>query len=310
MAVSNHLNFSRAAEQLRLTQPAVSHQINSLEDELEVKLFHRTSKRVQLTQAGHLFSQYAQEILALSHMSKDRLRESRQTSVIHFGIGCHSFLELELAKPALARLREELPLLLPMLRLVSSASLENLLEDGEVQVMFTFQENAPKRAAYRELARLQVMCICAEGHPFAGYEVLNVQQLRAGGRFAACPLHTGPHTLMELQSRIITGRAPDQTCFCDGLETMYTLVETGYAFAVSVGLPVRGLPGIRAVPVAGYAPLSFGAAFRAGEDHPALRPFLEQMERSFRPQAPAGQGQAGGPDTGEAGTDAIKGPGA
>ena len=45
MAVSNFLNFSRAAEHLRLTQPAVSHQINSLEDELGVKLFHRTSTR-------------------------------------------------------------------------------------------------------------------------------------------------------------------------------------------------------------------------------------------------------------------------
>ena len=61
MAVSNFLNFSRAAEQLRITQPAVSHQINTLEDELGVKLFYRTSKRVRLTQAGHLFSQYARE---------------------------------------------------------------------------------------------------------------------------------------------------------------------------------------------------------------------------------------------------------
>ena len=70
MAVSNFLNFSRAAEQLRITQPAVSHQINTLEDELGVKLFYRTSKRVRLTQAGHLFSQYAREILSLSRMSQ------------------------------------------------------------------------------------------------------------------------------------------------------------------------------------------------------------------------------------------------
>ena len=109
MAVSNFLNFSRAAEHLRLTQPAVSHQINSLEDELGVKLFHRTSKRVRLTQAGHLFSQYAQEILSLSHLSKERLKESRQTSVIPFGIGCHSFLELERIKPVLKQLRVDFP---------------------------------------------------------------------------------------------------------------------------------------------------------------------------------------------------------
>ena len=42
--VANFLNFSRAAEHLRITQPAVSHQINTLEDELGVKLFLRTSK--------------------------------------------------------------------------------------------------------------------------------------------------------------------------------------------------------------------------------------------------------------------------
>ena len=57
MSVSNFLNFSRAAEQLCITQPAVSHQINALEDELGVKLFHRSSKSVRLTQAGHLFTQ-------------------------------------------------------------------------------------------------------------------------------------------------------------------------------------------------------------------------------------------------------------
>ena len=54
LAVANCLNFSRAAEQLRLTQPAVSHQISTLEDELGVKLFKRTSKSVRLTQEGYL----------------------------------------------------------------------------------------------------------------------------------------------------------------------------------------------------------------------------------------------------------------
>lgn len=283
VAVADHLNFSRAAEQLRMTQPAVSHQINSLEDELGAKLFHRTSKRVRLTRAGHLFSQYAQEILSLSRLSKERLKESQQTSAMLFGIGCHSFLELGLIKPALRQLREQFPLLWPILRQVSSASLENLLEDGDVQVMFTFQEHAPKRAVYRELARPQVVCICGEGHPFAGYEVLSVQQLRAGERFAAGPPHSGPHGLLELQSRILTGRAPDQSYFCDGMETLYALVETGYAFAVTAGLPWGGLPGIRTIPVAGYAPLSFGAAYRVGEDHPVLRPFLEAVAASLAP---------------------------
>ena len=50
IAVAEHLNFSRASQALKITQPAVSHQIQSLEEELEVKLFRRTSKSVSLTQ--------------------------------------------------------------------------------------------------------------------------------------------------------------------------------------------------------------------------------------------------------------------
>ena len=62
VAVAEHLNFSRASEDLKMTQPAVSHQIRSLEDELEVKLFNRTSKSVALTQEGILFLADAQLI--------------------------------------------------------------------------------------------------------------------------------------------------------------------------------------------------------------------------------------------------------
>lgn len=49
LMVADCLNFTKAAESLKITQPAVSHQIRALEDELGVKLFIRTNKRVSLT---------------------------------------------------------------------------------------------------------------------------------------------------------------------------------------------------------------------------------------------------------------------
>lgn len=74
MEVANFLNFSRAAEHLRITQPAVSHQINTLEDELGVKLFLRSSKNVRLTPEGSQFMHYAGEILKLTQLSKSRMK--------------------------------------------------------------------------------------------------------------------------------------------------------------------------------------------------------------------------------------------
>lgn len=96
LAVANYLNFSRAAEDLRITQPAVSHQINTLEDELGVKLFHRTSKMVRLTQPGHLFTSYAMDILKLTGISKARMKECQETMPQRLGIGCRNFVELRL----------------------------------------------------------------------------------------------------------------------------------------------------------------------------------------------------------------------
>ena len=63
VTVAEHLNFSKASRVLKITQPAVSHQIQTLEEELDVKLFNRTSKSVTLTQEGISFFADAQLIL-------------------------------------------------------------------------------------------------------------------------------------------------------------------------------------------------------------------------------------------------------
>ncbi len=64
--VAAHLNFSRAAEELLLTQPAVTLQIKALEDELGVPLFDRGGGRITLTPAGQALLPYAEKLKALS----------------------------------------------------------------------------------------------------------------------------------------------------------------------------------------------------------------------------------------------------
>ena len=64
LAVAETLNFSRAAESIYLSQPALSLRINAMEDELGVKLFLRTRQQVYLTAAGSALLPEVQEILA------------------------------------------------------------------------------------------------------------------------------------------------------------------------------------------------------------------------------------------------------
>lgn len=280
MAVANFLNFSRAAEYLRITQPAVSHQINTLEDELGVKLFHRTSKSVRLTQEGFQFTQYAGEILKLSNLSKARMKESSQAPA-RLKIGCRNAAELRMLRPALRRLRLEQPELLPVLRLIPFDSLENLLAEGDVHLIFSFRESAPQKARYQELARCPVVCVCGEDHPLAAREQVTLAELRQAGRIAVCRPPICPQALFAHQSQAVGERATDQILFCDHQETMTTLVETGYAFAVTVDFPHARLPGLRHIPIPECRPLSFGAVYLPGEATPDLRRFLELLRESI-----------------------------
>ena len=97
IAVAQHLNFSRASESLKITQPAVSHQIQTLEEELGVKLFRRTSKSVSLTSEGIQFLPDAELILRTAHSARERL--GRHEHFIPFEIGCHNHLEQKLLPP-------------------------------------------------------------------------------------------------------------------------------------------------------------------------------------------------------------------
>jgi DNA-binding transcriptional LysR family regulator len=75
LAVAKHLHFTRAAEELYITQPAVSAAINSLEKEYGVKLFHRVGRHIEITEAGQLLEIEAQKILDQVLSTERGLRE-------------------------------------------------------------------------------------------------------------------------------------------------------------------------------------------------------------------------------------------
>lgn len=84
ITVAEELNFSRAAKRLNMAQPPLSQQIKQLESELEVQLFKRNNRMVQLTDAGQVFLVEARTILSQMEQS---VRRTQLTAEGKFGNG-------------------------------------------------------------------------------------------------------------------------------------------------------------------------------------------------------------------------------
>ena len=93
LAIAEEKSFSRAAERLHVSQPPLSTQIKSLEDELGVQLLDRTNRGVSLTAAGAVFFEEARAILARLEHARTRTRQARDGDIGLLSIGFVSIAE-------------------------------------------------------------------------------------------------------------------------------------------------------------------------------------------------------------------------
>ena len=107
VAVAELRHFARAASLCNLSQPAVSHQIALLEEELGAKLLNRAARRVSLTVAGEVFQEEARRILGAVDRAHERMHEVARGAVGRIRLGATPTPGLYLLPPVLARYRRD-----------------------------------------------------------------------------------------------------------------------------------------------------------------------------------------------------------
>ena len=279
VSVAEHLNFSKASKVLKITQPAVSHQIQTLEEELEVKLFHRTSKSVSLTQEGILFLADAQLILKTALSAKERL--GMREHFIPFELGCHNHMELNLLPPILKQLMQEFPLLRPSIRLVPFPSLISLVENSQVQAALGIKEESKKSILFfKELCVVPVACVCSPEHPLAQHQALTKDQLK--GNFIACSPRQISNAVFSAQSGVLADLPPEQRFFTENIESALALAKAGIGYTLYPDIPQAREAGLCYLPVHDLPGISFGVYYPYGQNHPVLERFLTLISRSLQ----------------------------
>ena len=280
LSVAEHLNFSRASEELKITQPAVSHQIRSLEEELGVKLFRRTNKSVTLTSEGILFLPDANVILKTAFSARDRLK--KKETLLHFEVGCHSPAELRLLPPVIRSLHREWPSLRPQLHTIPFDSLFSMVENQQLHAALSLFSGAKKTAlAYRELFSCPMAFICLPDHPLAGRSALTTEMLGDYNLISSAP-HRLPEEVFQCHLKAISFSASRERHFGEDMESIRTLIKAGLGYTLHPDIPALRDPELSYIPVTDLPHLSFGVYYRKDNDYPVTKRFLQLMERQLR----------------------------
>ncbi len=109
LAVARHQNFTRAAEQVHVSQPSLSVQISSLEDELGTKLFDRLGRKVVLTQAGELFHEHAERAVRELEQAAHVVQELHGAKRGQLVVGALSTVNSYLIAPLVSRFKQRFP---------------------------------------------------------------------------------------------------------------------------------------------------------------------------------------------------------
>lgn len=179
VAIATDLNFTRAAQQLHVAQPALSRQIRQLEGEMGVQLFERDRRRVSLTRAGTAFLEEARTILAHSAQAVSLAQAEQEKSAETLRFGYVWGLFHSLVPPWLARFRQAHPKVSVHLLDVGAVQQSQLILEGKLDagfIGFAEEATAPGLAKQR-IGSCRFMAVLPEKHRLARRSALKLAEL-------------------------------------------------------------------------------------------------------------------------------------
>ncbi|MBJ6362217.1 LysR family transcriptional regulator [Paenibacillus sp. GCM10012307] len=177
LAISKTMSFRKAGELLNLTQPAVSAQIKSLEDEFKTVLIDR-SQPVTLTDRGQVFLEHAERILNVVEELKQKLYDLNQTPQGHIVLGTTTSIAIQILPRVLSYFQDQFPLIKTTIQSMPSSHVINSVEKGTVDIGITYlserNPNIETSILYYDTYELVV----SPDHPLSALKHTTVDKLK------------------------------------------------------------------------------------------------------------------------------------
>lgn len=290
VAVTEEGSFHRAAERLRIAQPALSRRVRDLEADLDVQLFFRTARGVKLTPAGKVFYTEAGTILAQVEAAKVRARQAEEGKFGVLNIGLTTVVaEMRPAVAAIGEARRAVPGVDFRLHLIPSDRQMTALANGEIDLGLLYRRPpCPPGFAWRDLCTDSYVLMVPGNHRLAGRKSVRLAELAGEEMMFPSPT-LRPDTYREMLSACQQGGLEPRIVL--EAEGLINLVAEGFAVALynSALADNAALPGVVYLAVEDLdIPLQLAVVWEEARATPALLDLVRLLERGF---APGGSGE-------------------
>jgi DNA-binding transcriptional LysR family regulator len=274
--VAEELHFGRAAERLHMAQPPLSQQILQLERELGVTLLVRSTRKVELTAAGHAYLKQVVAILDAVDEAGAQARRIAEGVEGHLAIGCVGSATYSLLPRLVRALRDELPGVDVSVRgeMLAPAQIAALLT-GEIDLALLRPPVAQPGVLLETLRRDRLIAALPEGHPLATRNGLRINDFRDEEFVAHAGYGRSVMNSILFAVCADAGFVPRVRHEVEETSTLVTLVSAGLGVAI-VPEPTAALD------IAGvcYRPLAQGALgvdLAAARAEQANSPLIERV---------------------------------
>ena len=243
------LNFTEAASALYISQSTLSQQIKQLEDELQVPLFNRIGKRITLTEAGDLFSVYAQQSVNKAADGFELLKDLNNLETGKIAIGVTYALRHVVTK-ALILFSSQYPKIQFEIVFGTSQELIQKLNLFELDVILTFEEIAAEaHFKYQELFTSPMALVTSSETPLINKKSISLKEV------SALPLalpSSGFNTTQFINKALKKDNLhPKVTIEINDIPTLLELIKTGKWHTILTKTTIENEKDLFAIPIKG-----------------------------------------------------------
>ena len=231
IAVARHCSFSKAGEQLGLTQPAVSKRVARLEASLETKLFDRVVRQISLTEAGERLLPRAEDLL---NQAKDMQRYAstlKQEVSGKLSIAISHHIALHRMPPILKQYKEMYPQVKLDIRFEDSEQAFSSVARGDIEfAVITLPSELPANLIAKKIWRDRLVFVCAKDHTLAQLDAITLQDLANYPCVLPTP-ETETHQIAEREF-FAAGLKMDVQLSTNNLQSLRMLVVAGVGWSL------------------------------------------------------------------------------